>query len=105
VAVSRLSTTTQAKFSSSTSTLDFQHTVDTGTDFLLLVVAVEADETINTPDWDRDGTPQTMAFISQTVPAGAGAADVRLNTYGLLNPNEGTDYFDNQFFGYSYKHH
>ena len=94
MSVTRLSTVTQNKISSSSAVGDFQHTVDAGTDLLILVVAVEGKETVTaTPDWDRDGTPQALTVIRDTGGTGSDG-DIRTYVYGLVNPNEGTDYFD-----------
>jgi hypothetical protein len=93
MAISRLSTVSQNKITASTSTLDFTHTVDTGTDLLIVAIALEGDEELSFPTgwpvWDSAGVNESLTQIRDTGDTGS-AGDVRVYVYGLVSPTAKT---------------
>jgi len=88
MAVSRLTTT--SNLDDNTGTVSVPHTVDSGTDLLLLTVHTYANPTISTtPAWN---TTETMTLIDHA--EGGSGGDVDCYIYGLVSPTAATDSID-----------
>ena len=90
MAITRLATVTQQKVSASSSGGTFTHTVDDGTDLLIIVVALEGDEFMaSNPIWDVAAANETLVGIHDTGDTGS-AGDVRFYVYGYAGPTAKT---------------
>jgi hypothetical protein len=82
--------TTQSSFSSSSTntSASHSHTIDAGTDVLLVTVALQGFETVSgTPQWQGDGeSNQNLTLIHASTSSGSNN-DVRVYIYALLNPS------------------
>lgn len=89
MSVSILGSLSSNPISAATGTGDFSHTVPAGTELLLLAITVEGDGAIlATPIWDEAVANEVFTLINDS--GLQSAADVRVLTYGLINPTAKT---------------
>jgi len=89
MAVGTLGTITSSPLNTSTATLDFSHTVDSGTILLYLAIHMEGNEAMSAaPIWDEATANEVFTLINDS--GVLTASDVRVYTYGLINPTAKT---------------
>jgi hypothetical protein len=93
MAVTRGVTTSIFTASSNGTTADITHTVDVGTTLTLVSFGLEAGENVvGTPEWSLGGG-EPLTLVHATTASGSNG-DVRVYTYGLINPTAGSGTVD-----------